>query len=132
MTHYKNWFNEMHVPKKPGYVEIGDDILHPIEHVGKVPLCIYYGKIKNMADVLHVPTITKNLVFFCQMVEHGLQVKFNTHGYFVKDLQVGCRLVAKGKRVGRMFTLDVSMPTKNVAMFVQGNAVIAYMDIWHK
>ena len=50
----------------------------------------------------------------------------------MEDIQVGCKLVAKGKRVGRMFTLDVSMPTKNVAMFAQENAIITYMDIWHK
>ena len=28
MTHYKNWFHELHVPKQPGYVETGDDIVH--------------------------------------------------------------------------------------------------------
>ena len=54
--------NCMH-QKKPGYVKIGDSTLHPIEHVGKVPLSMHDGKTKHMADVLHVPTITKNLVF---------------------------------------------------------------------
>ena len=61
MTHHKNWFNELHAPKKPGYVETGDDTLHPIEHVGKVPLSMHDGKTKHMIDVLHVPIITKIL-----------------------------------------------------------------------
>jgi len=34
--------------------------------------------------------------------------------------------------VGRMFTLDVSMPEVEAAMFAQGAGVVADMDIWHK
>ena len=55
MTHYKNWFNEMQVPEKPSYVETSDDIMHTIEHVGKVPLCIYDGKTNHMDNVFYVP-----------------------------------------------------------------------------
>ena len=36
MTHHKNWFNELHAPKKLGYVETCDNTLQPIEHVGNV------------------------------------------------------------------------------------------------
>ena len=43
-------------------METGDDTVHPIEHVGNVPLAMHDGKPKYMADVLHVPKITKNLV----------------------------------------------------------------------
>ena len=46
--------------------------MHPIEHVGDVPLTLEDGKEKYMFDVLHVPTITKNLVLVGQMVEQGL------------------------------------------------------------
>ena len=85
MTHHKNWFNELHAPEKPGYVKTSDDTLHPIEHVGKVPLSMHDGKTKHMAEMLCIPTITKNLVFVGQMVDHGLQVKFNKHDYFVEE-----------------------------------------------
>ena len=67
------------------------------------------------------------------MVEQGLQVKFNEHGCYVEDLKDNCRLVAKGNRIGRMFTLDVKMPTTNDnVLYTQKNAVIADADIWHK
>ena len=132
MTHHKNWFNELHAPEKPGYVKIGDNTLHTIERAGKVPLFMHDGKTKHMGDVLHVPTITKNLVSVGQMVDKGLHVKFNKHGCFVEDFQSGCKLVAKGKRIRRLFTLDVSMPIKNAALFTSKNAVIFYMNIWHK
>ena len=62
MTHYKNWFHELHVLEQPGYVETGDDTVHQIQHVGNVPLATHDGQFKHMADVLHVPAITKNLV----------------------------------------------------------------------
>ena len=54
-------------PKKPGFVKTGDDTPHPIAHIGNVPL--QDGKVKYLADVLHVPKITKNLVFVGQMIE---------------------------------------------------------------
>jgi hypothetical protein len=90
------------------------------------------GKMKYLSDVLHVPNITKNLVSVGQMIKQGLQVQFNLDGYYVKDFKDKCYLVAKGKRVGKMFTLDVSMPEVESAMFAQGAGVVADMDIWHK
>jgi hypothetical protein len=57
-----------------------------------------------------VPNITKNLVFVGQMIEQGLQVQFNRDGCYVEDFKDKNHLVIKGKRGGRMFTLDVSMP----------------------
>ena len=132
MTHHKNWFNELHVPKQPGYVETGDDTIHPIEHVGNVPLALHDSKSKYMADVLHVPTITKNLVSVGQMVEQGLQVKFNSDGCFVEDPNNKYKMVAKGKRIGRMFTLNVKTPAGSNMLYTQKNAVITDIDIWHK
>ena len=38
MTNHGEWFKEMKDPEKPRYVEIGDDIAHPIAHVRDVPL----------------------------------------------------------------------------------------------
>ncbi len=85
-----------------------------------------------LADVLHVPKIKKNLVSIGQMVEQGLQVRFKLDGCFVEDLKNKCRLVAKGKRQGRMFMLDVEIPEVKVSMFANGYGVVADIDIWHK
>ena len=132
MTSHGEWFNEMKQLDGPGYVETGDDSAHPIAHVGKVPLKMQDGKMKYLANVLHVPNITKNLVSVGQMIEQGLQVRFNPDGCYVEDYNKGCKLITKGKRVGRMFTLDVNMPTVKAAMFAQGAGVVADIDIWHK
>ena len=41
-------------------------------------------------------------------------------------------LIVKGKKKGRMFTLDADMPKLSAAMFAHGTGVIADIDICHK
>ena len=72
---------------------------------------------KGLTHVLHVPRITKNLVSIGQMVEQGLQVRFNASGCYVEDFISKNRLIAKGKRIGCMFTLDVNVPKIKSIMF---------------
>ena len=132
MTSHGEWFKEMQTLENPGYVETGDDTAHPIAHMGNVPLSLDDGKVKYLADVLHVPNITKNLVSVGQMVEQGLQVRFNTDGLYVEEYKEHGKLVAQGKKIGRMFTLDVNVPEINAAMFAQGTGVVADIEIWHK
>jgi len=86
---------------------------------------------KYLKDVLHVPTITKKLVFIGQMVEQGLQLTSNPNGCFVEDMKNQSKFIAKGKRNGRMFTLDVNMPKVNSMLFTHGKGV-GDIGIWHK
>ena len=37
MTSHEEWFCELRKPDRPGYVETGNDTMHPIRHVGNVP-----------------------------------------------------------------------------------------------
>jgi hypothetical protein len=72
MTNHGKWFRNTKDLKTPGFVEIGDDTAHPITQIGKVPLSMQDGQTKYLKNVLHVPTITKNVVFVGQMLEQGL------------------------------------------------------------
>jgi hypothetical protein len=65
------------------------------------------------------------------MVEQGLHVTFNPNGCFVEDMKNQCKLIAKGKRNGRMFTLNVNMPEVNSILFTHGKGV-KDIGIWHK
>ena len=139
MTGHGEWFRDMQDLERPGYVETRDDTSHPIKHIGNVSLTLQDGKVKYLADVLHVPSITKNLISVGQMVEKNLQVRFTPAGLFVEEykevghlIAQGRRLIAQGKKVGRMFTLDVDIPEVKAAMFVQGTGVVADIEIWHK
>ncbi|MCO5551438.1 hypothetical protein L7F22_004941 [Adiantum nelumboides] len=96
---------------------LSDDSAHPIAHNGNVPLQMQDVKMKYLADVLHVPNITKNLVSIGQTIELGLQVRFNPDGCYVEDYKNDYNLITKGRRAGRMFTLDVIMSTVKAAIF---------------
>ncbi|MCO5566304.1 hypothetical protein L7F22_019980 [Adiantum nelumboides] len=132
MTNHGEWFKELQALQNPGYVETGDDIAHPIAHTRNVPLSLQDGNVQYLADVLHVPNITKNLVSVGQMVEQGLQVRFNADGLYVEEYKKNGKLIAQGKKVGRMFTLDVNIPEVNTVMFAHGSGVVADIEIWHK
>ena len=85
MTSCGEWFRDMRKPEVSAFVQTGDDTAHPIAHIGDVPLNTLDGKSKYLANVLHVFNITKNLVFFGQMVEQGMQVCFNPLGCYAED-----------------------------------------------
>jgi len=93
-------------------------------------LALHDGKTKSLLDALHVPSIIKNLVSIGQMVEQGF--RFNAKCCFVEDFNDKCRLVAKGSRIGHMFTLDGGIPAMSAAMYAKGKGVVADIDIWHK
>ncbi len=112
-------------------MEIGDDTTHPITQIDKVPLSMQDGQTKYLKDVLHVPTITKKLVSVGQMVEQGLQVTFNPNGCFVENMRNQGKLIAKGERNGRMFTLDVNMLEMNSMLFTHGKGA-GDIGMWHK
>ena len=70
-------WNHLATPKRLGVVATGDDTPHPIANVGEVPLS-HVGQKRKLMNVLHVPTITKNLVSVKQIVDQGMEVRF-TH-----------------------------------------------------
>ena len=77
MSSHEEWFQDLREPDWPDYVETGDDTTHPIRHVRNFP----FGKEREQTcikNVLHVSTITKNLVSVGQIVEQGMQVRFKT------------------------------------------------------
>ena len=83
MTSHQEWFCKLREPERPGYVKTGDDTMHPIRHIGNVPFG-KEGKQTYIENVLHVSTITKNLVSVGQIVEQGMQVRFDHGGCFIK------------------------------------------------
>jgi hypothetical protein len=72
MINHGECFRDTKDLKTLGFVETNDDLTHPITQIGKVPLSMQDGQTKYLKDVLHVPTITKNLVSVGQMAEQGL------------------------------------------------------------
>ena len=76
--------------------------MHPIQHIGNVPFG-KEGKQTYIKNILHVPTITTNLVSIGQIIEQGMQVRFDQGGSLIEKKG---RLIARSRRRGRMFILD--------------------------
>ena len=104
MTSHEEWFMNMRKPKRRAVVETGGDSTHTTEHIGDVPFN-NNGDNSYITDVLHVPTITKNLVSVGQIVEQGMTVQISLDGCFIEDKG---RIVVRGRRESRMLTLDTS------------------------
>ena len=95
-------FENYEIPKWLDYVETGDDTIHPIQHVGNVSFD-EEGNWTYIKNILHVPTIMKNLVSVGQIVEQGMQVHFNHGGCFIEKEG---HLISHGQREGQMFILN--------------------------
>ena len=104
MTSHEEWFSHLEKPEQPGVVETGDDICHPIEHIGGVPLS-YVGQKGRLMNVMHVPTITKNLLSIKQIIDQGMQVRFTHLGCFIEEEG---QIIVQGRQEGRMFILDTN------------------------
>ena len=92
---------------------MGDNTTHTIRHIDNVPLS--KGNNNYIKNVLHVLTIMKNLVLVSQIVEQGMQVRFNNGGYFIEK---NGRLIARGWREGQMFVLNLDEVKS--AMYARG------------
>ena len=66
-------------------------------------------------SVLHVSTITKNLVLVRQIVDQGMQVRFTHLGCFIEEEG---QIIAQGHREGRIFILDTN--DVGTALFAKG------------
>jgi hypothetical protein len=58
-------------------------------------------------------------------------VTFNPNGCFVENMKNQNKLIAKGGKNGRMFTLDVNMLEVNSMLFTHGKGG-GDIRIWHK
>ncbi len=123
MTSHGKWFKDIRDLKTLGLWRLVMTLHIPSHKLVKVPLSTQNGQTKYLKDVFYVPTIIKNLVSVRQMVEQGLQVIFNLNGCFVEDMKNQGKLIAKWKRSGQMFILDVNMHEVNSMLFTHGKGV---------
>jgi hypothetical protein len=66
--------------------------------------------------MLHVPTIIQNLVSIGQIVDQGMEVRFTHLGAFIEEEG---RIIARGRKNGRMFILDRTDDGPDTALFVK-------------
>jgi hypothetical protein len=128
MTRHKEWFSYLEKPKNPGVVSTGDGTPHPIANVGEVPLS-HVGQKGKLMNVLHVPTIMQNLVSIGQIIDQGIEVRFTHLRAFIEEEG---RIIARGRRDGRIFILDYTDDGPDTALIAKGQKAESDIDLWHK
>lgn len=108
MTHHHNRFSKMKEPRNPSYIEIGDDTIHPIEHVGNVFLSMEDEKETYMVEMLHVPTMTKYLVHSVKWLKKVYKYDSMNMAVLLKFLGTSASWLVKDNKNGRMFILNVT------------------------
>ena len=78
-------------------------------------------------NMLHVPTITKNLVSIKQIVDHGMQVRFTHLGCFIVE---DGKVIAQGHRERSVYILNAN--EVRTGMFARGKKVDSDIDLWPK
>ena len=62
-------------------------------------------------NILHISTITKNLVLVGQIVDKKMQVQFTHLGCFIEE---DGKVITQGRREGRMFILETNEVRTNI------------------
>ena len=115
MTSHEEWFSYLQKLEQLGVVETGDDTPHPIEPVKDVPL-IHVGQKGRFMNVLHVPTITKNMMSVRQIVTKGCRSGSPTSGALSrKKAKSSC----KATRREDVLRNDQPKPAYTYAIWVQ-------------
>ncbi|KAH7431129.1 hypothetical protein KP509_08G031100 [Ceratopteris richardii] len=90
MTSIGDWFESKEPLKSKEYVATSDDTLHLINDIGNVPLIQNNGVRNTLSDVLHVPSITKNLVFIGQLTDEDMYriMAYTNWSYQFEEIEV--------------------------------------------
>jgi hypothetical protein len=87
------------------------------------------GQKGKLMNVLHVLTITQNLVSIGQIVGQDMVVRFTHLGAFIEEEG---RIIARGHTERRMFILDRTDNGPNTALFTKGQKAESDIALWHK
>lgn len=128
ITGRRNLFASIRDLPEGSNVLTGDNSKHPIKGVGSINVTNTDGEAREITDVLHVPGITKNLISVGQIVERGLQCRFNKHGCFIEDPNDHMKILATGERKGRMFRLTTQHSHEANAARTKPNV----NELWHQ
>ncbi|KAL8132915.1 hypothetical protein AgCh_008409 [Apium graveolens] len=83
----------------------------------------------TLHNVFVSPKLSTNLISVVQLVDSNCTVQFSNSGCLVQD-QVSGKMIAKGPKVGRLFSL---LPSPSlVSKKVSCNAVECNNQVWHK
>jgi hypothetical protein len=107
MSCNKNWFENYHETSNGANIYLGDDHSHQIRGYGDVSVTLPNGCVKQIQNVMYVPSIKKNLISVSTVTYQDLKVEFLKSHCVVKYMQDHYKIIAIGVRVRGLYNLDV-------------------------
>eukprot|EP00253_Pinus_taeda_P005141 PITA_05141 len=103
-TPHKEWFYE-YEKYNGGDVFLGDDRKARIIGCGKVKLNLQGGRVRTFPSVLHIPALTRNLIFVSKLDVAGVKTVFDKDTY---KMVWGALVLMRGIRIGTLYKLQGS------------------------
>ncbi len=128
---YKN--HTTHVMKKKNsstikHVRAGN-IIHQIAKQGEVAIKLLHGKVRQIPNVLHVPSFFLNLCFTIQVDKFGKEISIKSKvcifNNLISEMIIECRLQSDLYKLG-----ETIRPIEN-AIVVLVNASLHTTKLWH-
>lgn len=96
MSCNKDWFDEYHENIEATCVYLGGNTSLQVQGYGIISVMLPNGKVRQIHDVMYVPSIKKNLIYVSTIVDQDLKVEFLKSQCVVKDIQDRYKVITKG------------------------------------
>lgn len=128
MTGNKHWLEDFKEINEGAQIYLGDDRSHQIKGCGKVFVILPNGNIKQIHNVMYVPSVTKNSISISMIIDEDLKVEFFKSNCYIKDLLDGMKTIATEIRTGGLYKFDVR-PTPVRALTTVS---LTTEELWHQ
>jgi hypothetical protein len=127
MTCNKECYDEYYEKNDGTHIYLEDNISHKVQGYGVISVNLPNGQLRQMHDVMYVPSIKKNLIYVSTIIDNNLTVVFGKLKCVVKYIQDHYRIVSIGTRVSGLYKLDVTMNC-HVALT---STTMSTEELWH-
>jgi len=76
---------------------------HKVQGCGVISVKLPHGQVKQIHNVMYVPSIKTNLIFVSTIVDNDLKVEFLKSQCVVKYIQYHYRIIATGTKIGGLY-----------------------------
>lgn len=109
MTCNNEWYDKYYEKTNGTHIQLGDNRSHKVQGYEVISVYLPNRQMRQIHDVMYVPTIKNNLIFVSTITDNNLKVEFGKLGCIVKDVQDLYRVFSTGNKVGGLYKLNVIM-----------------------
>jgi hypothetical protein len=130
MTRDEDSFSDLEEKDLKMHIEMGDDGRYSATGIGTITFQKELGKPFQLKNVMHVPSLKKNLVSVAMLEDRGYDVVFSDGKYFLRHKATG-QVKKIGIRVKNIYMLEVD---GYGAMVGKAEKVVSWDEgkLWHR